>query len=88
MNEAMSPPPAGPPGSTAVNPASPPPTATAGAPLVNNHRNEDPPVAPVQPSSEVKSEGDLEEELLLKWDDHHRSFFELAEDLCHQEQVK
>lgn len=31
--------------------------------------------------------GDIEaeEELLLKWDDHHKSFFELAEDLCHQE---
>ena len=28
----------------------------------------------------------MEEELLLKWDDHHKSFFELAEDLCHQEQ--
>ena len=26
-----------------------------------------------------------DEELLLKWDDHHKSFFELAEDLCHQE---
>ena len=25
-----------------------------------------------------------EEELLLKWDDHHKSFFELAEDLCHR----
>ena len=25
-----------------------------------------------------------DEELLLKWDDHHKSFFELAEDLCHQ----
>ena len=31
--------------------------------------------------------GDIgpDEELLLKWDDHHKSFFELAEDLCHQE---
>jgi hypothetical protein len=29
---------------------------------------------------------EYEEELLLKWDDHHKSFFELAEDLCHQEQ--
>jgi len=45
--------------------------------------------------SDIKSENDedgegddddLEEELLLKWDDHHKSFFELAEDLCHQEQ--
>ncbi len=36
-------------------------------------------------AQEVKSEeGELEEELLLKWDDHHKSFFELAEDLCHQ----
>ena len=25
-----------------------------------------------------------EEELLLKWDDHLKSFFELAEDLCHR----
>jgi len=29
---------------------------------------------------------EYEEELLLKWDDHHKSFFEAAEDLCHQEQ--
>ncbi len=35
-------------------------------------------------SHEVKSESEMEEELLLKWDDHHKSFFELAEDLCHQ----
>ena len=30
--------------------------------------------------------GDIgpDEELLLKWDDHHKSFFELAEDLCHR----
>lgn len=26
----------------------------------------------------------FDDELLLKWDDHHKSFFELAEDLCHQ----
>lgn len=38
-------------------------------------------------SHEVKSEGEeTVEELLLKWDDHHRSFFELAEELCHSEQ--
>jgi hypothetical protein len=29
-------------------------------------------------------EPQYDEELLLKWDDHHKSFFELAEDLCHQ----
>ena len=23
---------------------------------------------------------------MLRWEDHHKSFFELAEDLCHQEQ--
>jgi len=26
------------------------------------------------------------EDLMLRWEDHHKSFFELAEDLCHQEQ--
>ena len=36
------------------------------------------------PTTEPKIE--YEEELLLKWDDHHKSFFEAAEDLCHQEQ--
>lgn len=38
------------------------------------------PTAPDEPKIEY------EEELLLKWDDHHKSFFEAAEDLCHQEQ--
>ena len=38
-------------------------------------------------SSPGAGNGDIgpDEELLLKWDDHHKSFFELAEDLCHQE---
>ena len=36
--------------------------------------------------SEEEAKVEYEEELLLKWDDHHKSFFELAEDLCHQEQ--
>jgi hypothetical protein len=45
-----------------------------------------PPTHP-PPHMDVKSETEsMEEELLLKWDDHHKSFFELAEDLCHQEQ--
>lgn len=35
---------------------------------------------------EEEAKVEYEEELLLKWDDHHKSFFELAEDLCHQEQ--
>ena len=35
---------------------------------------------------EVEPKVEYEEELLLKWDDHHKSFFEAAEDLCHQEQ--
>ena len=39
-------------------------------------------VAPSQEESKIE----YEEELLLKWDDHHKSFFEAAEDLCHQEQ--
>ena len=26
------------------------------------------------------------QDLMLRWEDHHKSFFELAEDLCHQEQ--
>ena len=38
------------------------------------------------PSMEEEAKVEYEEELLLKWDDHHKSFFELAEDLCHQEQ--
>eukprot|EP00095_Tigriopus_kingsejongensis_P002786 maker-scaffold728_size105512-snap-gene-0.20 protein:Tk02786 transcript:maker-scaffold728_size105512-snap-gene-0.20-mRNA-1 annotation:"tpa_inf: btb poz and kelch domain-containing protein" len=37
---------------------------------------------------EIKSESDdTIEELLLKWDDHHRSFFESAEDLAHNEHL-
>ncbi|TRY79720.1 hypothetical protein TCAL_01983 [Tigriopus californicus] len=38
--------------------------------------------------TDIKSESDdTIEELLLKWDDHHRSFFEGAEDLCHNEHL-
>jgi hypothetical protein len=40
---------------------------------------------PTAMSSKVEPEDiAYEDELLLKWDDHHKSFFELAEDLCHQ----
>ena len=31
---------------------------------------------------EVKSENGDEDELLLKWDDHHNSFFEHIEHMC------
>ena len=41
------------------------------------------PPAPMEPKVESQ-EPQYDEELLLKWDDHHKSFFELAEDLCHQ----
>jgi len=44
-----------------------------------------PPPAPMEPKVESQ-EPQYDEELLLKWDDHHKSFFELAEDLCHQVQ--
>ena len=40
----------------------------------------------IQASGAPDPKAEYEEELLLKWDDHHKSFFELAEDLCHQEQ--
>ncbi len=40
---------------------------------------------PSNMSSKVEPEDvAFDDELLLKWDDHHKSFFELAEDLCHQ----
>lgn len=32
------------------------------------------------------TESDETDDLMLRWEDHHKSFFELAEDLCHQEQ--
>jgi len=32
------------------------------------------------------TESDDTDDLMLRWEDHHKSFFELAEDLCHQEQ--
>ena len=41
------------------------------------------PPTPMEPKVESQ-EAQYDEELLLKWDDHHKSFFELAEDLCHQ----
>jgi len=40
------------------------------------------------PDSDTPAPMESEEadDLMLRWDDHHKSFFELAEDLCHQEQ--
>jgi hypothetical protein len=38
----------------------------------------------MDPKVESQDPSQYDEELLLKWDDHHKSFFELAEDLCHQ----
>lgn len=61
-------------------------------PAVKPESTESPPIPmsteTMTPPLPVSGNGDhlTEEELLLKWDDHHRSFFELAEDLCHQEQ--
>lgn len=74
-----------------ANAASPPPTVTQGV------AGDTPPpqTTPPPPTSstvlpvvvdQLPNKVEYEEELLLKWDDHHKSFFELAEDLCHQEQ--
>ena len=46
------------------------------------------PSTPMEPKVESQGEPQYDEELLLKWDDHHKSFFELAEDLCHQVRLK
>jgi len=39
-----------------------------------------------QSATPAPTESDEAEDLMLRWEDHHKSFFELAEDLCHQEQ--
>merc|ERR1719412_257035 len=44
------------------------------------------PPAPATPASTANTESDEPDDLMLRWEDHHKSFFELAEDLCHQEQ--
>ena len=38
------------------------------------------------PAPTPTTESDETDDLMLRWEDHHKSFFELAEDLCHQEQ--
>jgi len=45
-------------------------------------------LAPPSTKSETPAptESDETDDLMLRWEDHHKSFFELAEDLCHQEQ--
>lgn len=79
------------------NEASPPPTVTPGvageSPTPPRTSVEEEPSMPstrlieASTSNEIlEPKSEYEEELLLKWDDHHKSFFELAEDLCHQEQ--
>lgn len=70
------------------------PVVNPASPVNGGHGGVTPPPLPIVGASgggpslhDVKSETEsMEEELLLKWDDHHKSFFELAEDLCHQEQ--
>jgi len=42
--------------------------------------------ASVQSGTPAPTESDETDDLMLRWEDHHKSFFELAEDLCHQEQ--
>jgi len=41
--------------------------------------------APTESSHTTAGDEGLDD-LMLKWEDHHKSFFELAEDLCHSEQ--
>jgi len=43
-------------------------------------------LATPQSATPAPTESDDAEDLMLRWEDHHKSFFELAEDLCHQEQ--
>jgi len=45
-------------------------------------------LAPPSTKSETPAptECDETDDLMVRWEDHHKSFFELAEDLCHQEQ--
>jgi len=64
---------------TSNTPGSPSSTPIGGT-VIPGEAKADYPMATAEPKVEY------EEELLLKWDDHHKSFFELAEDLCHQEQ--
>lgn len=46
-----------------------------------------PAVTPVPTESSHTTAGDEPlDDLMLRWEDHHKSFFELAEDLCHAEQ--
>jgi len=41
---------------------------------------------PAHSQTPAPTESDDADDLMLRWEDHHKSFFELAEDLCHQEQ--
>lgn len=41
---------------------------------------------PAHSETPAPTESDDTDDLMLRWEDHHKSFFELAEDLCHQEQ--
>ena len=62
-----------------------PPSTTEDTPSPRMEES-DPAPLPQTSSNIIEPKIEYEEELLLKWDDHHKSFFELAEDLCHQEQ--
>jgi hypothetical protein len=64
----------------------PPLPAHQQGPLSNPHLAAVPPLSVKSSTPAPTDQSDETDDLMLRWEDHHKSFFELAEDLCHQEQ--
>ena len=74
------------PSSHRVGPSQPPSSLLPSAHLTSAHLPSSLPPSSIKSVTPAPTESDETDDLMLRWDDHHKSFFELAEDLCHQEQ--